>query len=133
MLVFGGWYEAEDEFTLTGEQQLARKAVWPGIVKYNGGYSEYLYVPSYKCLVPAHGIDDLAAASILTDAGLTPYRAVKKLKHYISPDDYVVVVGLGGLGIFDAQYVKTILNAKAILVDVRERARIRISLTQGFP
>ncbi len=122
VLVFGGWYEVEDEYTLTGDQQLSKTPVWPGIIKYNGGYSEYLYVPSYKFLVPAHNIEDLAAASVLTDAGLTPYRAVKKLKPHVSPDDYVVVVGLGGLGLFGAQYAKLILNARVILVDVREEA-----------
>jgi len=122
VLVFGGWYEADDEFTLTGEWQLARSATWPGIVKYNGGYSEYMYVPSSKFLVPAHGIEDLAAASVLTDAGLTPYRAVRRLRPYVSPDDYVAVVGLGGLGIFGAQYVKSILAARAILIDIRDDA-----------
>lgn len=120
VLVFGGWYDTDDEFTLSGDQQLARRVAWPGIVKYNGGYSEYMYVPSYRFLIPAHGIEDLAAASVLTDAGLTPYRAIKKLKPYVSPDDYVAVVGLGGLGIFGAQYVKSILAAKAIMVDVRD-------------
>ncbi|MEM2234734.1 MAG: alcohol dehydrogenase catalytic domain-containing protein, partial [Desulfurococcaceae archaeon] len=38
VLVFGGWYEEEDEFTLVGDQQLADKATWPGILKYHGGY-----------------------------------------------------------------------------------------------
>jgi D-arabinose 1-dehydrogenase-like Zn-dependent alcohol dehydrogenase len=122
VLVFGGWYDAEDEFTLSGDWQLARRAAWPGIVRYNGGYSEYMYVPSSRFLVPAHGIEDLAAASVLTDAGLTPYRAVRRLKPYVSPDDYVAVVGLGGLGIFGAQYVKSMLAARAIMVDVRDEA-----------
>jgi hypothetical protein len=59
-LVFGDWYEAEDEFTLTGEWQLARSTAQPGVVKYKGGNSEYVYVPSSKFLVPAHGAEDLA-------------------------------------------------------------------------
>lgn len=120
VLVFGGWYEEEDVYTLTGDQQLADKAVWPGIVKYNGGYAQYMYVPSYKYLVPAEGLEDLEAAAILTDACLTPYRAVKKLKGVIEPDNYVVVVGLGGLGLFGLQHAKLLLNARIIGVDIAD-------------
>lgn len=118
VLVFGGWYEEEDEYTITGEQQLADKAVWPGILKYHGGYAEYMYVPTYKYLIPAEGIDDVEAAAILTDAGLTPYRAIKKLVKYVRPDDYVIIVGLGGLGIFGLQYAKQLLNARIIGLDI---------------
>jgi len=118
VLVFGGWYEEEDEYTLIGEQQLSDKGVWPGVVKYHGGYAEYMYVPSYKFLIPADGIEDVEAASVLTDAGLTPYRAIKKLVGRINPDDYVIVVGLGGLGMFGLQYAKLLLNARIIAIDV---------------
>ncbi|MCS7128465.1 MAG: zinc-binding dehydrogenase [Sulfolobales archaeon] len=118
VLVFGAWYDEEDEYTIMGEQQFAYKAAWSGILKYYGGYAEYMYVPSYKFLVPAHGLDDLESAAILTDAGLTPYRAVKKLLGLVKPDDYVVVVGLGGLGLFGLQYVKLLLNAKTIAIDI---------------
>jgi D-arabinose 1-dehydrogenase-like Zn-dependent alcohol dehydrogenase len=90
------------------------------MLKYHGGYSEYLYVPSYKFLVRADGIEDLAASSTLTDAGLTPYRAIKKLRPYVSPDDWVVIVGLGGLGLFGSQYAKYVLGSKTIFVDVRD-------------
>ncbi|MEZ0394128.1 MAG: zinc-binding dehydrogenase [Desulfurococcaceae archaeon] len=120
VLVFGAWYEEEDEFTLAGEQQLAYRATWPGILKYNGGYAEYMYVPSYKFLVSAEGLDDLEAAAVLTDAGLTPYRAVRRLVGLVSPDDYVVVVGLGGLGLFGLQFVKLLLRARAIAIDVSD-------------
>lgn len=121
VLVFGGWYEEEDEYTLTGDQQLANRTAWPGIVKYNGGYAEYLYVPSYKYLVPAEGLEDLEAAAVLTDAGLTPYRAVKKLLGQVGPDDYIVIVGLGGLGLFGLQYAKTLLSSRVIGVDVVDK------------
>lgn len=119
VLVYPYWWEVEDEFVLTGKQQLARVKSVPGSIKYHGGYSEYVYVPSYKYLVPAHGIEDLAAASILTCAGLTSYSAVMKLKHHISPGDPVAIVGLGGLGLLGAQYVK-LLGARAILIDIRD-------------
>lgn len=118
VLVFGAWYEGEDEYTIKGEQQFAYGATWPGILKYHGGYAEYMYIPSYKFLVPAHGLDDLESAAILTDAGLTPYRAVRKLIGLVKPSDYVVVVGLGGLGLFGLQYVKLLLNARVVAIDI---------------
>lgn len=118
VLIYGGWYEEEDEYSLSGDQQLSDKATWPGIIKYNGGYAEYMYVPHYRFLVSAEGLEDLEASSILTDAGLTPYRAVKKLLGLIKPDDYIAVIGLGGLGLFGVQYVKQLLNARVIAIDI---------------
>ena len=41
-------------------------------MNYKGGYSEYVYVQFSKFLVSSHGVEDLAAVSVLTDAGLTP-------------------------------------------------------------
>lgn len=122
VLVFGGWYEEEDEFTLIGDQQLADKATWPGILKYHGGYAEYTCICMYlaKFLMPAEGIEDLEAAAMLTDAGLTPYRAVKKLQGLVHPDDYIAIVGLSGLGVFSLQYAKTLLNARVIGVDIAD-------------
>ncbi len=58
---------------------------------------------------------------MLTDTGFTPYRAVKKLKPYVSPDGYMAVVRLGGLGIFGAQYVGSIPAARAVMIDKEMR------------
>jgi D-arabinose 1-dehydrogenase-like Zn-dependent alcohol dehydrogenase len=120
VLVFGGWYETEDEFTQIGEQQHARRPIWPGYIKYNGGHSEYLYVPSYKFLLRADDIEDLASAATFTDSALTSYRPIKKLRPYVSPDDWIVIVGLGGLGLFGSQYAKYILGTKTIFIDIRD-------------
>ena len=110
----------EDEYTLSGESQLCDKPEWPGLSWRQGAYAEYLHVPHYKYLVPAHGLNDLEAASLLTDAGVTAYRAVKKAAERVKPDDYVVVVGLGGVGLFALQLAKNYLHANVIGVDIRD-------------
>ncbi len=79
-------------------------------------------MPSYRYLLPAQGLD-LAEAAALTDAGLTPYRAVKKLVPAIYPGSTVVIIGTGGLGQFGIQYTKLLLPAgtTVVAVDVDNR------------
>ena len=115
-----GFCEEEDEYTMRGLHQLCGKPSWPGLSARPGAFAEYLHVPHYKYLIPARGLEDLEAASVLTDAGATAYRAVSKASERVYPDDYVVVVGLGGVGIFGAQIAARLLNARVIGVDVSE-------------
>ena len=60
-----------------GDEQLCSIPRWPGLSQNDGGYAEYIHVPSYRFLVKVDGLDPKNIAP-LTDAGLTPYRAVKK-------------------------------------------------------
>ncbi|MCE4611637.1 MAG: zinc-binding dehydrogenase [Desulfurococcales archaeon] len=110
----------EDEYTLTGDTQLCDKPEWPGLSWRQGAYAEYLHVPHYKYLIPASELDDLEAASLLTDAGVTAYRAVKKAADRVKPDDYVAIVGLGGVGLFALQLAKNYLHSNVIGVDVSD-------------
>ncbi len=111
---------SEDLYTLEGDHQLCEKPEWPGLSRRPGAYAEYLHLPHYKYLIPAEGLEDLAAASLLTDAGVTAYRAVKRASRSVKPDDYVVVVGLGGVGLFGFQLAKKLLHANVVGVDVSE-------------
>src|ERR687897_1839952 len=70
-----------------GDEQLCDFPRWPGLSDYDGGYSEYIMVPTYRFLIKVDkqrsdssniGPEELAP---LTDAGLTPYRAIKKIRH----------------------------------------------------
>ena len=121
VVVFGGWSVKSDRFTNGGQEQLSDVTKWVGIGQ-PGGYAEYLLVPSYRYLLPAYGLD-LAEAAALTDAGLTPYRAIKKLVPAIYPGSTVVIIGTGGLGQFGVQYAKLLLPAgtTVVAVDVDNR------------
>ncbi|MFF4239106.1 NAD(P)-dependent alcohol dehydrogenase [Actinomadura geliboluensis] len=91
----------------------------------DGGMAEYLLVPAARFLVPLpDGLDPVAAAP-LTDAGLTPYHAVRRSWAKLPPDATAVVIGTGGLGHLAVQVVKATTAARVIAVDTREEARER--------
>lgn len=116
VVVFGGWSTRSDRFTHSGLEQLSEILQWGGIGR-SGGYADFLLVPTYRYLLPAEGLD-LVEAAALTDAGLTPYRAVKKLVPAIYPGSTVVIIGTGGLGQFGIQYAKLLLPAGTTVVAV---------------
>jgi propanol-preferring alcohol dehydrogenase len=83
-----------------------------------GGYAEYLKVPTFRYLLSARG-PDLVEAAVLTDAGLTPYRAMKKLLPTLYPGSTVAIIGCGGLGQFGIQYSKLLTpSVKIVAIDV---------------
>lgn len=61
---------------------------------------------------------DSAAASSITCAGVTTYKAVK-ISH-IKPGQWIAIYGLGGLGNLALQYAKNVFNAKVIAIDVND-------------
>jgi propanol-preferring alcohol dehydrogenase len=87
----------------------------------DGGMAEYLIVPDARLLVP---IGDLhpADAAPLTDAGLTPYHAVKRSLPLLGPGSTAVVIGAGGLGHLAIQIVAASTPAQVIAVDRRVEA-----------
>lgn len=87
----------------------------------DGGMAEYMLVSDPRRLVPIGELDPVAAAP-LTDAGLTPYRAVKRILPKLNPDSSVVVVGVGGLGHLAVQLLNAMTSARVIAVDNRPEA-----------
>jgi len=87
----------------------------------DGGMAEYMLVSDPRRLVPIGELDPVAAAP-LTDAGLTPYRAVKRILPKLTPDSSVVVVGVGGLGHLAVQLLNAMTSARVIAVDNRPEA-----------
>ena len=89
----------------------------------NGGQSEYMLVPDARFLVPIPDALDPVAAAPLTDAGLTPYHAVKLSVAKMVPGSTVVVIGAGGLGHMGIQIIKAMTAADVVAVDVKPAAR----------
>lgn len=85
----------------------------------NGGMAEYMLVPSSRLLVPIHDLDPVIAAP-LTDAALTPYSAIKRSLPKLMPDEFVVVIGIGGLGHVAVQLLKETTGVAIIACDVTE-------------
>lgn len=88
----------------------------------DGGMAEYLLVPAERHLVPLPAGLDPATAAPLTDAGLTPYHAIRRSWPKMTPTSTVVVIGVGGLGHMALQLVKATTAATLIAVDNRPEA-----------
>ncbi|GAA5014297.1 NAD(P)-dependent alcohol dehydrogenase [Streptomyces siamensis] len=84
-----------------------------------GSMAEYLLVDDPRHLVPLDGLDPVAAVP-LTDAGLTPYHAIKRALPRLLPGSTAVVIGTGGLGHVAIQLLRAMTAARVIALDVSE-------------
>src|SRR5947209_569832 len=85
----------------------------------DGGYAEYVLVPSNKYLVKIGDDMDTDTSAPLACAGLTSYGAVKNAN--LKPDENVVIVGTGGLGLMAIQLAKAVTGAKIIAMDIDDQ------------
>lgn len=88
----------------------------------DGGMAEYMLVPDSRLLLPLpEGLEPRQAAP-LTDAGLTPYHAIRRSLPKLTPEATAVVIGVGGLGHMGVQILRAVTGARIIAVDTRESA-----------
>jgi len=74
-----------------------------------GGFAEYVVVESrYAIRVSGEAAKTPEFLAPMTDAGMTPYRGMRKLSSTgrLGPDRTVAVTGIGGLGSYVVQYAK---------------------------
>lgn len=84
-----------------------------------GCMAEYVCLQSARFLVPFEGLDPVEHVA-MTDAGLTPYHAVKGSLDRLGPGSRAVVIGIGGLGHLALQVLRSISSATVIAVDIDE-------------
>ena len=88
----------------------------------DGGMAEYMLVSFERLLIDLpDGLKPVDAAS-LTDAALTPYHAIKKSWAKLTPDAFIVIIGVGGLGHMAVQIAKVTTGATIIAIDSRSEA-----------
>ncbi len=80
-----------------------------------------MLVPDARHLVPLGDLDPIDAAP-LSDAGLTPYHAIKRSLHLLGPGSVAVVIGVGGLGHMAVQMLAALTPTTIVAVDERETA-----------
>jgi len=110
-----------------GEENLCDKPRSLGIYN-DGGYSDHVLIPSYRYLVKIEDDLDINEAATLSCSALTAYNAVKNAR--LRPDDNVVIVGAGGLGLMAMQLAKAIAGAKIIAIDL-EDDKLKVARKDG--
>jgi len=84
-----------------------------------GSMAEYMIVDDPRHLVPLGDLDPVENVS-LTDAGLTPYHAIKTSLPKLGAGTFAVVIGTGGLGHVGIQILKALSGAQVIALDVSD-------------
>lgn len=111
-----------------GQENLCDKPRSLGVYT-DGGYAEYVLVPSYKYLVKIGDKLDIDRAATLSCSALTAYGAVKNAN--LNPGDNVVIVGAGGgLGLMAVQLAKAVTGARIIAMDL-DLEKLRIAKENG--
>jgi D-arabinose 1-dehydrogenase-like Zn-dependent alcohol dehydrogenase len=81
-----------------------------------GGYADHLIVPHPRYLIDAGNIEAMWAAT-LSCSGLSTYSAVSKLKT-IPRDEWVAVMGAGGLGLSAIGMLRALAHEKIVALDI---------------
>jgi D-arabinose 1-dehydrogenase-like Zn-dependent alcohol dehydrogenase len=85
-------------------------------IQRSGGYADHLIVPHPRYLIDASGIDPVWAAT-LSCSGLSTYSAVSKLAP-IPSDEWVAVIGAGGLGLSAVGMLRALGHERIVSVDI---------------
>jgi alcohol dehydrogenase, propanol-preferring len=120
--VHGAWGCGICSRCRAGVENYCEHPVPQGGLGIDGGMAEYFLVPEARHLVPLPAGLDPAAAAPLTDAGLTPYHAIRRSWPKLGPTATAVVIGIGGLGHMAVQILKATTAARVVAVDTKEEA-----------
>lgn len=115
-----------------GNEQICGKGKWAGFGP-EGGYSQFVLIPSYKYLIKVDKESNLKPEEMapLTDAGLTTYRAIRKVKHILGPGKSIAIIGMGGLGSYAIQYAKILSAGSTVLAFDRNDDKLDLAKRNG--
>jgi len=121
--VYGPWGCGRCYMCAQGKENYCENAVAEGIATPGlgapGAMAEYMLVDDSRHLVPLGDLDPVENVS-LTDAGLTPYHAIKASLTKLGPGSTAVVIGAGGLGHVAVQILRALTPATVIALDVND-------------
>lgn len=131
VVVVGGWGDGSCRHCHQGNTQICAHGRWPGFGPY-GGYSEFVPVP-FQYLIKVDKQLRAEELAPLTDAGLTPYRGIKKLRDAgaLGPNRVLGVLGVGGLGAYAVQYAKLLGAGATIVAFARNPDKLAVAKEYG--
>ena len=97
-------------------------------IQRSGGYADHLLVPHSRYLIDASGIDPAWAAT-LSCSGLSAYAAVSKLNP-IPRDEWIAVIGAGGLGLSAIGMLRSVGHEHIVAVDV-DISKLKLAAAAG--
>src|SRR6516164_2918255 len=131
VVVAPGWGDGTCRHCQIGNTHICPNVRWPGFGPV-GGFAEFIPVPArYVIKVDSRlKFEELAP---LTDAGLTPYRGIKKLRDAgaLGPDRVLGVFGVGGLGGYAVQYAKLLGSGATVVAFDRNPDPLAIAKEDG--
>jgi alcohol dehydrogenase, propanol-preferring len=126
VVVAAGWGDGICRECRLGNEQLCEHGSWPGFGP-PGGYAEFIPVPYRQLIRVEHKLkwEELAP---LTDAGVTPYRGIKKLRAagVLGPDRVIGVFGASGLGGYAVQYAQLLSSGATVVAFARNDEKLAI-------
>jgi D-arabinose 1-dehydrogenase-like Zn-dependent alcohol dehydrogenase len=81
-----------------------------------GGYADHVLVPHEKYLLDYTGIAEGLAATYMC-SGVTAFSALKKIGEP-GPDDAILIVGVGGVGMMGVQFAKALFGKAPLVADI---------------
>lgn len=131
VVVAPGWGDGTCRHCLVGNTHICPNVRWPGFGPY-GGFAEFLPVPA-RYLIRVERDLPFEELAPLTDAGLTTYRGLKKLRDAgaLGPDRVIGVLGIGGLGGYAVQYAKLLGGGAKVLAFARNADKLAMAKEYG--
>lgn len=114
-----------------GNEQICNQGHWIGFGPH-GGYQEYVPIDYQQAIKVSATLSPVALAP-LTDAGLTPYRGLKKLRTagVLQPGATLAVMGVGGLGAYAVQYAKLLGAGATVVAMARSDEKLAMAKENG--
>jgi len=131
VVVSPGWGDGTCRYCQIGNAHICPNVRWPGFGPY-AGFAEFIPVPA-RYLIRVDSRLKFEELAPLTDAGLTPYRGIKKLRDAgaIAPDRVLGVFGIGGLGAYAVQYAKLLGGGATVVAFARNPEKLAIAKEYG--
>jgi alcohol dehydrogenase, propanol-preferring len=131
VVVAPGWGDGTCRHCQIGNTHICPNVRWPGFGPY-GGFAEFIPVPA-RYLIKVSNTLKFEELAPLTDAGMTPYRGVKKLRDAgaLGPDRVVGIFGVGGLGGYAVQYAKLLGGGAIVVAFARNPEKLAVAKDLG--